>query len=428
MQSALSQDIQTIFQEITRFKFTKLFNNIPKNKNYTDVVKYPICLNDIRKKIKSDKYESLDELNNDFQLLHHNTFLYYSENSRNTATAYIMYSMCNDLIEKVKNGINNISENNIIFDDLNPDILSATKEEIEKIIDLLKNQEITMQNILQFYRCSYQTFRAQVKNLGIEYPKLKAAKKKNSISERHIEFVEKVLKTWSVGYQTMCDYLELSEWETRQIYNELKPPKKEENKKENIHTKRFYATEINYVWHTDIHYLKNKYPLKNNETKYMIAFIDDCSRKILYYDIGDKKDQLFFINSLLKCIRISGSKPFILTTDNGGEFCGALSVTVLKLLEINHWRTKPYTPQQNGKIERFWRRLEKLTNYNDIESFVVSYNGIVSQRSLKKFAIKHLNINLLKKDATPDLIYENGKKFSEYHDGIIVEFDKKDDT
>ena len=217
------------------------------------------------------------------------------------------------------------------------------------------------------------------------------------------------LKTWSVGYQTMCDYLKLSEWETLQIYNELKPPKNEENKNENMHTKRFY----------DCIYLAYGY---------LIAFIDGCSRKILYYDIGDKKDQLFFINSLLKCMRISGLKPFILTTDNGGEFFGALSVTVLKLLEINHWRTKPYTPQQNGKIERFWRRLEKLSNYNDIESFVVSYNGIVSQRSLREFAIKHLNINLFKKDATPDLIYEKAKKISEYHDGIIVEFDKKDDT
>lgn len=62
--------------------------------------------------------------------------------------------------------------------------------------------------------------------------------------------------------------------------------------KTNMHSKFFYATEVNYLWHTDIHYLKNKYPYEN-QTQYMIAFFDDCNRKILYYEIGDKKDQLF---------------------------------------------------------------------------------------------------------------------------------------
>lgn len=82
----------------------------------------------------------------------------------------------------------------------------------------------------------------------------------------------------SVCYQTMCNYSEHSEWETWKIYNELKPPKNDQNKNENIHTKKNIPKD---EWYLAYRYpLLKKHPLKFNEAKYMITFIDDCSPKI----------------------------------------------------------------------------------------------------------------------------------------------------
>ena len=62
------------------------------------------------------------------------------------------------------------------------------------------------------------------------------------------------------------------------------------------------------------------------------------------------------------------------------------------MLSIKHWKTYPYTPEQNGKIERFWKRVERLENYKDLEKFILSYNEIIPQRSLRKFAQMHLKL------------------------------------
>lgn len=167
--------------------------------------------------------------------------------------------------------------------------------------------------------------------------------------------------------------------------------------------------------------------MTDSDEKYLLCFIDDCSRKILFSATSNNKDQLFVINSLLKCIHHCRSKPFILTTDNGGEFCGDLMKFTLKLLEINHWRTKPYTPQQNGKIERWWRGLENLKNYKDIDNFIRSYNEIIPKYHLQELANKYLGMKISLNQATPEYIYQNTPKFESYHEGVYVEIETKED-
>jgi transposase InsO family protein len=50
--------------------------------------------------------------------------------------------------------------------------------------------------------------------------------------------------------------------------------------------------------------------------------------------------------------------PCVLGSDNGGEFTGAAFTSVLQQFGVFHWRTTPDTPEQNGKMERFWGTLE----------------------------------------------------------------------
>ena len=49
----------------------------------------------------------------------------------------------------------------------------------------------------------------------------------------------------------------------------------------------------------------------------------------------------------------------MLTIDNGGEFVENPFQSVLSANGIEEFRTHLYTPQQNGKIERFWSTIER---------------------------------------------------------------------
>lgn len=82
-------------------------------------------------------------------------------------------------------------------------------------------------------------------------------------------------------------------------------------------------------------------------------------------------------------------------TDNGGEFTAYTSrkarethffETMLNIFNIKHSYTKPYTPQTNGKIERFWKIIKqeciRLQNkvvsskelIEDLDGFMYRYN------------------------------------------------------
>jgi transposase InsO family protein len=54
---------------------------------------------------------------------------------------------------------------------------------------------------------------------------------------------------------------------------------------------------------------------------------------------------------------------------------------------VIHWRTTPYTPEQNGKMERFWRALDNARHDQCtpelIERTVVHYNGMWPRRGVQ---------------------------------------------
>jgi transposase InsO family protein len=50
-------------------------------------------------------------------------------------------------------------------------------------------------------------------------------------------------------------------------------------------------------------------------------------------------------------------------TDNGSGYVARLFARVLRLLRIRHIRTRPYTPNTNGKAERFIQTLRRAKAY-----------------------------------------------------------------
>ena len=91
---------------------------------------------------------------------------------------------------------------------------------------------------------------------------------------------------------------------------------------------------------------------------YFVTFLDDFSRKCWIYPLASK-DQIFEtfkmfktrveneIESTIKCLQM----------DNGGEFCSNDFVNFCARNGIRRVKTVPYTPQENGVIERMNRTI-----------------------------------------------------------------------
>ena len=89
--------------------------------------------------------------------------------------------------------------------------------------------------------------------------------------------------------------------------------------------------------------------------EYLHLAIDDHSRVAYSEILPDEKRRscLSFLFNALRFFRAHGVKVYRVMTDNGTSFRSRRYPKALRLLEIKHLRTKPYTPKTNGKAERF---------------------------------------------------------------------------
>ena len=123
---------------------------------------------------------------------------------------------------------------------------------------------------------------------------------------------------------------------------------------------RYERKHTHSLWHGDWHYLDNG--------NYLIAFIDDASRKVfsLEYPYMTTKNT---ITALKLSFDFFGSKPKELMTDNGTQFkqlkynkrkdCNHPFMIFCKENNINQIFTRANRPQTNGKIERWFGTYEQ---------------------------------------------------------------------
>jgi transposase InsO family protein len=146
--------------------------------------------------------------------------------------------------------------------------------------------------------------------------------------------------------------------------------------------------------------------LENKKQLYLLGLIDDCTRlcHVELIERNNSAEVSMATSKALKWFTVHGILPEVVMTDNGSEFTAYTSQkakdthffeTTLKMFNINHIYTKPYRPQTNGKIERFWRilynecilcqhkTLTKDALLTEIESFMYRYNYQRRHSSLK---------------------------------------------
>lgn len=146
--------------------------------------------------------------------------------------------------------------------------------------------------------------------------------------------------------------------------------------------KRYEWPIPNYMWHTDWHTIKSE----KLRGKNILVFIDDCSRKIMSYIIGQQTTQNSKL-ALYKAIEKHGVVPYCLNSDRGTQFIAnkfdkagkanhAFQVT-LEELGIVFIPSKKRHPQTNGKNEKFFHILDSEFDerFKDLNEFFRWYNN-----------------------------------------------------
>lgn len=143
---------------------------------------------------------------------------------------------------------------------------------------------------------------------------------------------------------------------------------------------------------------------RNNRTErkqgtgweYIHAAVDDYSRMAYAEILPDEsaKTSCAFLIRAARFFKEKGIKIWRVMTDNGPGYISKRYRRMLQKLSIRHIRTKPYTPQTNGKVERFNRTmkdewlykrpyLSSLERKNALIPFLDFYNNYRQHAGIK---------------------------------------------
>lgn len=136
--------------------------------------------------------------------------------------------------------------------------------------------------------------------------------------------------------------------------------------------------------HMDCHHLSKCLIRNENQRRYLVCVVDSCTR-IAWAEVVDDIKGLTVMFATLKCLNILADHYQLrfkeILTDNGPEVGTRESQKkaehpferMLMELGIKHRYTRPYRPQTNGKVERFWRTLSDdllhETTFDSLDDF-----------------------------------------------------------
>lgn len=122
--------------------------------------------------------------------------------------------------------------------------------------------------------------------------------------------------------------------------------------------------------HIDCHHLSKDMIAGSKKKYYLVCVIDSCTR-VAWAEVVEDIKSISVMFAALRCLNYLTEKFSIkfseAMTDNGPEFGPRESAQKLHhpfermLIElgIKHRYIKPYRPQTNGKVERFWRTINE---------------------------------------------------------------------
>jgi transposase InsO family protein len=97
-------------------------------------------------------------------------------------------------------------------------------------------------------------------------------------------------------------------------------------------------------------------PAAKDGYKYALSFVDGYTGTNMIYFLKKKDNTLEATEKFLADVAPYGKIKRI-QSDNGGEFINQGFKTLLRKHGIRHETSSPYSPHQNGTVERAWRSL-----------------------------------------------------------------------
>lgn len=160
-----------------------------------------------------------------------------------------------------------------------------------------------------------------------------------------------------------------------QLNRRTKPMKEEK--------RRIIKEKLGELGHIDLHQLpRDIFLTPPPRQAFVVCVVDSCSRLAWAEAIDSKRalEVMFKTMRLFQALKIHYNIRFEeVLTDNGAEFVNRAHPedhpfeAMLLELGVKHRYTRPYRPQTNGKVERFWRTLDDDvidgTTFDDLEHF-----------------------------------------------------------
>ena len=272
-------------------------------------------------------------------------------------------------------------------------LTQLSNDQLGTLVDAFENNIITARAIKTHFQCTYKSFQ-NIVQLHLNRPLVcDRGRPLFQPTPEVIDAVKSYLNKFVTGYRRVADAWSrrgqlLTDHQAYMIFKVINIPVEEEDEKMK-HPRRFMARYVNQLWHTDLHSLEKV----EGSKRYLIAFIDDRSRKILHYEVLRDKIMKSTSTALTNCLT-NNPKPHEITMDNGGEFIGQDFKKVMEDLNIKAHHINPREPQENGKIERWWGTFEKTMLKNrDIRLFVDEYNGFWAHNGLANTGYKNMTPN-----------------------------------
>jgi transposase InsO family protein len=142
--------------------------------------------------------------------------------------------------------------------------------------------------------------------------------------------------------------------------------------------RRIIKARAGELGHLDAHYLSKDLIVGSKQRYYLVSVVDACTR-LAWAEVTEDIKSLSVMFAALKSINMLNVEYGVrfeeIITDNGPEMAAPTNKThhplerMLQELGIRHRYTRPYRPQTNGKVERFWRTLnEDLIEETTFES------------------------------------------------------------
>jgi len=171
------------------------------------------------------------------------------------------------------------------------------------------------------------------------------------------------------------------------IYNICKRHNLNKLTKEMKETKRKIIKEkAGDMAHVDCHYLPKELILNESKRYYLVAIVDDCTR-LAWCEVVPDLTSLTVMFATMRCFMMLEKEYKIqfkeVMTDNGSEFGSGKGKNneltnpfkrMLKEMGLKQRFIRPYRPQTNGKVERFWRTLEDDiidgTTFDSLDDFI----------------------------------------------------------